>query len=298
MLIYLERSKNSRSFLTVQTIGGKEVEHNEFNDVINSIKKYFQRINPNTKLKLGMFLIWIILMWAFLFTEFGRMIISFMSYLIFGASITSIIYWIYLGLREKENTEKDIKDFPNSSFGSNFVIFDDVSEKNDEIIDEKPIYYILDTSAFFAIQEYTSKRNHCVSDLLYGDMTLNDNFKVVYEAIRTRRCYVTEEIVKEIFKLEERGLLQKGISEFIEDDISVWKAPAEMPEHQKMLSRQDIDENKQYKLKHYKLVWNAAELAESVDGEVYIVTSCKKMTSLAEANQVKVVDPMDIEKEE
>ena len=275
---------------------------NEVKAFFCKIKKRIQNLNPDIELMTCLAFFWTLLMWLFLFTEFGRMLLSAIAYAVFAISLTVIFCSIYYGLREKHPTPEKF-DVVNASSShdavqTGIVISEASGETFNDVENEKPIYYILDTSAFFAIQEYTSKRNHCVSDLLYGDMTLNDNFRILYDAIRTRRCYVTQEIVNEIAKLEERGLLEKGISEFIEDDISVWKAQNEMPEIQKMLSKQDIDENKQYKLKHYKLVWNAAELAESVDGEVCIVTSCKKMTSLAEANQVKVIEPLEFEKED
>lgn len=272
---------------------------NEVKAFFSKIKRRIQNSNIDIELLTCLAFFWTLLMGIFLFTEVGRMILSAVAYVSFVFTITMIFCWLYYGLRDRKNMlEKDddyTEDVPHQPSQTCVIISEEVSN-NSEI--DKPIYYILDTSAFFAIQEYTTKRNRCVSDLLYGDMTLNDNFKILYEAIRTRRCYVTEEIVEEIAKLEERGLLETGILEFIEEDISVWRAPNEMPEVQKLLSKQDIDENKHYKVKHYKLVWNAAELAESVDGEVYIVTSCKKMTSLADANQVKVIEPLDFEKED
>ncbi len=190
-------------------------------------------------------------------------------------------------LETSDSNDLEVNDTTTSNGQSDIVI------RNDE-----RIYYLLETSTFFELDKYTSERGYYISDIIYGGMPLNDAFSTLAEAIKTRRCYVTEEILREVIHAEQDGKLRRGVSEFIEEDIGIWSCQKLSPdEFEKLMSKEDIDNEKTYKPKYYNLVWNAVCLADIREGEVIIVTSNKKITSLARANQIEIVNPLEIKEE-
>ena len=272
-------------------------------DVRDKMKTYMRKIQMLKVLKIVFIISWLILLLSYLLSDFGRIFITVLGYIVFILLFSFMGCFMYLEMEEAIKRKQSIEDedavIPNDSIENSEF---DTTSNNESVVNTKmaeeafmgkneKIMYLLETSTFFALDEYTRCRGHYVSDIVYDDMVLNDSILTLVEAIETYRCFVTKEVLDEVICAEKEGKLRKGISDFIEEDIGILTCQnIEPEEYQKLMLQEDIDNGKKYKPKYFNLVWNAIYLADRLDTEVSIVTFNKKIINLARANQIEVVN--------
>lgn len=268
----------------------------EFEESKRELKDQIKLIPFEKKLKFGCIVSWVLIVLFFTITNIGKQIVLVFGNLSFILLITIIVHRLYKDFlvcnKEGEDGDKEQKSFYVSNANERKDNYSEIVISDEQV--EAP-YYLLDSSAFFAIQEYTDKYKCPISDLVYGYIPLSESFAVLVNAMKTRRCYVTQNIFGEIERLESEGRLERGILEFIEDDLSIWNNTSKLPPIEKLVLSSD---ERKYKDKHLKLVWDAISLSSARNRDVYIVSSNKKIIDLAKANMVEVVDTFEIKEEE
>ena len=285
-----------------------------FKNFFGNIRKSFGKAFSDWELGDIFSFVWLatILCYA-IFSGFVIVMIKFVWHLIAMFILTMFIWFACYCILE--SVEKRKKSRSNESFEVQNEDLDETHEQHDIFKDEKirvyknwrlssnfedgafvSPYYLLETSTFFAMQEYTRRMGGSISDIVYGNIPLEESYEQLAEMIKQKRCYVSTEVYNEVVALEEKGALDPGTYIFIQEDMGIWPELNAKLDYEEFCMRFG-----KCKERYYKIILTANEIAKQRNSDVWIVTNSKRLSFLANeyATEYKVpikfVSPAELE---
>lgn len=159
-----------------------------------------------------------------------------------------------------------------------------------EEIEESEDAYLLDTTAFYVVQEILKAQELNFSEFDKIRCTeLSKEQEQLIDAISSMKCYITPDILNEVRTAEQSGKLMHGTTFFAETYCEKVES-AKTIECEKMTKPMDYEEVK-YKAKYYLLVWEAMQMQLNPKySKVYLATAGGRIQCLAYRNNVDVLD--------